>query len=266
MIQHSIAIYCVNYHSYDSLNNYFVSIDKAMEKVKDTISVTVLVADNSMPALPIDYKPQYFSLHIRPTNDNKGYFGAIGFLMKVFDPQDYNYSIISNVDVLLTDNFFLEFSNFKCDTAVGWVAPSIISESHHFDWNPQAMQRYSLYKLKVLRFLFKHPKLLQLKKKIFHEFKDIEKTSSGEIYAGHGSFIILSKEFFIRCGIIYYPVFLFEEEIYLAEECRKHGLKVFYYPQLKVLDIGGVSTGKIPSPQYCTHYINALDYIISNYY
>ncbi|MBO4718248.1 MAG: hypothetical protein J5658_00100 [Prevotella sp.] len=237
-----------------------------MEKVKDTISVTVLVADNSVPATHVDYQPQYFTLRILPTNDNKGYFGAIGFLMKEFDPQEYYYSIISNVDVLLTDNFFLKLSNFKCDTAVGWVAPSIYSERHQFDWNPQAMQRYSLRKLKILRFLFKHPQLLQLKKKIFHEFKDIKKHSSGDIYAGHGSFIILPKVYFIKCGIINYPVFLFEEEIYLAEECRKHGLKVVYYPQLKVLDIGGVSTGKIPSLQYCSHYIEALNYIISHYY
>lgn len=266
MTQYTLAIYCVNYHSYDSLNNYLISVDKSMEKVKDTISVTVLVADNSVPSTPVDYQPRFFSLHTIPTNDNKGYFGAIGFLMKVFDPQKYDYSIISNVDVLLTDNFFIELSIFKCDNAVGWVAPSIISESHHFDWNPQAIQRYSLRKLKILRFLFKHPKLLQLKKKLFYEIRDIKKNSMGDIYAGHGSFIILSKEYFIKCGIINYPVFLFEEEIYLAEECRKHHLTVLYYPQLKVFDIGGVSTGKMPSLQCCSHYVKALDYIISNYY
>ena len=231
MTQYTLAIYCVNYHSYDSLNNYLISVDKAMEKVKDTISVTVLVADNSVPSTPVDYQPRFFSLHTIPTNDNKGYFGAIGFLMKVFDPQKYDYSIISNVDVLLTDNFL-----------------------------------YSLRKLKILRFLFKHPKLLQLKKKLFYEIRDIKKNSMGDIYAGHGSFIILSKEYFIKCGIINYPVFLFEEEIYLAEECRKHHLTVLYYPQLKVLDIGGVSTGKMPSLQCCSHYVKALDYIISNYY
>ena len=32
----TIAIYCVNYHSYDSLGKYLESIDVAAEKAKET--------------------------------------------------------------------------------------------------------------------------------------------------------------------------------------------------------------------------------------
>ena len=41
------------------------------------------------------------------------------------------------------------------------------------------------------------------------------------IYAGHGSFIILTKAFFQNYSNIAYPMFLYGEEIYLAELIRE---------------------------------------------
>ena len=45
-----IAIYCVNYHSYDSLHDYLVSIDEAMQQAGDVVCLSVIVADNTAPA------------------------------------------------------------------------------------------------------------------------------------------------------------------------------------------------------------------------
>ena len=54
--------------------------------------------------------------------------------------------------------------------------------------------------------------------------------SPKDVYAGHGSFIILTKYYLSKVGIVNYPVFLFCEEIYLAEMCRINNLLVRYEP------------------------------------
>lgn len=262
-----VAIYCVNYHSYDSLNDYLDSIDVAVSRSSKSINLTVLIADNTTPFLSISYVPRHFSIHVIPTNENKGYFKAVRLLMEFMDPAGFDYAIVSNVDVLLSDDFFVELSSFvHAQSNIGWIAPEIYSKSLNFDFNPQAITRYSLRKLKALRFMFRYPWVLWLKQKLLHRYRKVKKRDSGQIYAGHGSFIILTNLFFQRCGIINYPQFLYGEEIYLAEVCRAYQLEVFYAPQIKVADIGRVSTRNIPSHQFCHYNHDAIDYIIKTFY
>ncbi len=261
----TIAIYCVTYHSYDSLNNYLLSIDQAIEAANE-VSVTVFVADNTMPAMAVHYTPQHFSLSIFPTGKNMGYFGAIRHAMLLENPFDFDYTIVSNVDVLLENDFFTSLAHHQTESETAWLAPTIWSRTLLFDFNPQTLNRYSLKKMKMLRLMFKFPILLWLKQKLLHTYHDVKMSQSGSIYAGHGSFIILTKEFFRRSGIINYPLFLYGEEIYLAEECRKNNLTVEYTPDIRIQDIGKVSTGKFTSKQYCRYNYLAIDYIINTYY
>lgn len=261
-----IAIYCINYHSYDCLKDYLSSIEVASKKAVQTAEIYVFVADNSIPSEGVDFRSPYFRLEVFPTGSNLGYFGAAEYVMSRVPPADFDYTIISNVDVLLTEKTFIELSEIPYDSTYGWIAPSLYSQTYHFDWNPQATKRYSVKKLKIMRFLFKHPLLLRLKQIILHKYRHIDTYPSGDIYAGHGSFIILTKSFFNKCGIIHYPIFLYFEELFLAETCRKNQLKVVYLPQIHVLDIGGTSTGRIPSETYCKYNYEGIDYIISNYY
>lgn len=262
----TIAIYCVNYHSYDRLNDYLLSIDTAAGQTGTNVKLSVFVADNTVPATTVDFRPQHFSLSVVAVGENKGYFGAVRFLMDTMSPLDYDYVIISNVDVLLADSFFVELTNLQIEESVGWIAPAILSQTLHFDFNPQAIQRYSLKKMKLLRLMFKYPRLLRLKQKILHQYRDVKPVSSGTIYAGHGSFIILTQAYFKKQKTISYPLFLYGEEIYLAETCRQHALEVRYVPKLEVQDIGKVSTGKFSSKIYCQYNYNAIDYLIKTFY
>lgn len=262
-----IAIFCVNYNSYDSLHQYLASIDKALEATQSPIELKVIVADNTSPALPVRYTPRHFTLNVLITGGNKGYFGAVRIAMQQVSPADFDYAIISNVDVLISIGFFTQLLESKLDTTtVGWIAPEIYSQSLGFDFNPQAIEPYSLKKLKALRLMFKYPWLLRVKQKLLYKYHDIKDVPSGPIYVGHGSFLILTKSFFIHCGIINYPIFLYGEEIYLAETCKRHHLQVVYEPAIKVIDIGRVSTGKILFRQYCKYNYKAIDYIIKTFY
>lgn len=261
-----IAIYCVNYHSHEKLEAYLQSADDAMKEVQGNVTLDVFVADNTVPAETISYHPQFFQLHLLATGANKGYFGAVRFAMQQYSPEEYDYAIISNVDVLLDNSFFAKLSEYKASEDTGWIAPQIYSHLEQRDRNPKILRRYAKRKLQILKIKFRFPLINSIYNHTLYKSKKYVSHERGEIYAGHGSFIILTKRFFEAVGIINYPVFLFCEEIYLAEQCQQHGLKVLYEPNLRVTDAEHASTGTFRWSSYCRYNYEALNYILERYY
>ncbi len=261
-----LAIYCVNYNSYDCLQGYLASIDKAMEAETSHIKLSVIVADNSMQIQPVDYTPRHFMLLVLTTGDNKGYFGAVRYAMQQHNPIDYDYVIISNVDVHLSENFFKRLLQKEISADTGWIAPQIYSHAEQRDRNPKILRRYTKRKLQVLKVKFCHPLIDWVYNHTLYRSKKFISHQPGEIYAGHGSFIILTRQYFQRCGIIDYPVFLFCEEIYLGEQCLHNNLTVHYCPDIKVTDMEHVSTGTFRRSRYCRYNYEALSHILKTYY
>jgi len=242
-----IAIFCVSYMSDKECNAYLASIDVAVKKATGTVRVDTFVARKTK-------------------EDNPGYFGAVKQLMEDVDVEKYDYTIISNVDLTIEADFFLKLADFDCPNDTGWIAPRIWSHSEERDRNPKILNRYSLKKLQILRLFYQFPILDTLYTRTFYRKKKYESHPAGETYAGHGSFIILTRSYFERCGKVNYPVFLFCEEIYLAEMCQTAGLKVVYCPSLKVDDSEHASTGKMSHRLYCHYNLEAMNYIINTFY
>ena len=87
-----------------------------------------------------------------------------------------------------------------------------------------------------------------------------------DIYAGHGSFMLLTRSFFRKYDKIEYPIFLFGEELYLAELVRKEGMRVRYMPNLKVEDNEHVSTSKMKKKFYFKCNTESIKYILETFY
>ena len=268
-----IAIYCVNYKSYRPLHRFLDSIAAAVARVNRTDSnseqaaIHVFLADNTEEHTEeISYRPSNFTLQIFPFHKNLGYFGAVGKMMSQESPDRYDFAIISNVDVSVSEDAIVQMLIAHTETDTGWIAPCIYSRKEGRDRNPKIMARYSKQKLKVLRFFFRHPWIYNLYTHSAYKSKKLISHSAGKVYAGHGSFIILTKEFFARCGSINYPIFLFCEEIYLAEQCIRHQLTVEYMPDIKVYDEEHASTGTFKRRRYCQFNYDAIDYILRTYY
>lgn len=264
-----IAIFCVVYNSYKELFAYLESIDNATFYAKDC-SVDVYVADNTdndFKDFTVD-KYNYINVKVYPFHQNLGYFGAIKKMMEKEEYTKYDYIIISNVDMTLRQNTLQVLINNSYPTDTGWIASSIISKRTGLDMNPRVINRYSAKKLEIMKWLYKHPLAYQFYLYTFHKLKQsrISTFEPGFIYAGHGSFIILTKEYFFKCGIIDYPVFLYCEEIYIAEKCLRNNLKVIYDTSIRVDDIGRISTGKAPQSTYYKWNIEGLTYILDKYY
>ena len=261
------AIYCVVYQTYKELYKYLDSIRQALSKT-DQFEVSVFIADNTIEDYQQISEEESSTMHIHvfPFHENHGYFGSIRKMMQATAVEDFSYVIISNVDVSLNESFFTQLNACTVPENTGWIAPAIISTKDSCDLNPQATIRYTMQKLKILKFLYDHPLIMWIYENSIYRIKRHTKHSTGRIYAGHGSFIILTHEFIKRCGIINYPPFLYCEEIYLGELCRLHHLVVNYQPTIIINDIGGVSTGRLKRKDYYQYNSKATQYIIDTFY
>ena len=242
-----IAIYCVSYHSDKERDEYLASVERAARKAGAQVSVDTFVANNT-------------------DEDNPGYFGAVKRLMQAHAPADYDYAIISNVDLTMEETFLEKLANYDCAADTGWIAPRIWSQQEDRDLNPKIVNRYSRKKLRLLKTMHRFPLLHYIYSRTLYYRKRAQTIDTGNIYAGHGSFIILTKAFISKCGIIDYPVFLFCEEIYLAERCREAGLKVVHAPELQIIDNEHISTGKMPVSTYSRLNFKAVSYILKRFY
>lgn len=263
-------ILCVTYHSYDELRRYISTVDTAAQKVADHWTVDVCVADNTDADIQdISLQTSAIShVKVHPFHENLGYFGAVQRAMaEVTEIQDYDFVAISNVDLEMPEDFFLQLDRLCVADNVGWVANAILSGLENRDRNPKIMQRYSAKRLRQLRFLFKYPVLHYLYQRTLYLRKRAHaQRPAMDIYAGHGSFILLTQAFVRQHPQLHYPIFLFCEEIYLAELCRNAGLTVRYEPSLVIRDTEHCSTGKMRKAFYYKCNYDAVDHILRTYY
>lgn len=266
----SLAIYCVNYASYTELHSYLLSIEQAAAAAVNQIKVHVYISDNTETQIEAIETKCYITISVRvfPLHKNLGYLGAIQHMMHVTDVMAYDYIAISNVDLIVAEDAFKILSNLQIDNNIGWIAPKLFSSKLNYDRNPAVMSRYTSKQLSMLRFMFQHPYINYIYKHTFYKRKKIRKPykNGTRIYAGHGSFMLLSKEYFKRCGIPEYKTFLFCEELYIAEKCRQNNLLVVYFPEISLYDIEHVSVSKLHKPSYYQYNSESLSFILKTFY
>lgn len=248
-----IAIVCVNYNSYESLSCYLDSLDKASHASKGVADVQVYVADNSTKKKDIDIvKYKNIGIHINGY-DNLGYLGGAFEMinsMNYNERDSYDYIAISNVDVTIKEDFFLQLVELNHPDDLAWVAPSIFFERLNKVGSEEWDERPSVKKIKFYDILYSHPTLYHLYW-LASRFKmradNNVRRDERYIYSGYGSFMLFTKDFIVKQDKWCYEPFLFGEEIFFAEMARIYNMKVLYAPQLRINDIGKVSTGKIAS-------------------
>lgn len=249
----NIAIICVNYNSHSALLDYLHSIEKAYLKNNQKDNLSIYIADNSCKKQPIKDSFSYNLIHLY-SGKNIGYFGGVQFIIKKakIELKEYDYIIVSNVDLKLSENFFVQLSSYKFEDRIGCVAPSIYSLKEKRDRNPKLITRPSKKKLVFQKLLYKYPILDMLYVKLLYSKrrKKFQNHSEGFIYAAHGSFFIFTNQFSDFLQKMKYPCFLFGEEIYLAENLSKLTLSTYYQPNIRVYDLDHVSTGKMKSRLY----------------
>lgn len=264
-----ILVIPVNFNTYDSLHNYLTSFQSALSGLAQELTLDIYIADNSTEVTDINIKNYTFNSIRISQQGNLGYLGgASNIINKLVNPLDYDAVIISNVDLGVSNDFFLNLIKVLKSETAGWIAPKIWSSEEQRDRNPKIEHRYTKRRMHLLRILWKYPLLHKLYVATVYKRKKIKSIPSSikDIYAGHGSFIILTKCYFEKNRYINYPVFLFGEEIYLAEMCRNSNIKVTYIPSLIIYDSEHISTSKMKSKFYYKCNLEAIKYCLNTFY
>jgi GT2 family glycosyltransferase len=229
--------------------------------------LTVVVADNSPSESELDSVRQAYCdcpcVRFERMPGNLGYFGAAHLALNtVWKDRLPDWVIVSNTDVRLPQSdFFSRIAELPARTGV--VAPRIVSGRTGLDQNPFLRRRPSGFRLMltrcILRVAFLHwlfEAQAFLKRAIRRRLRGRRQQSAAnpiKIYAPHGSFILFSNEYFRRGGSLNCGAFLYAEEIFVAEICRRIGVEVTYQPSLDVLHDEHVSTRDNPAVRRFQH-------------
>ena len=214
---------------------------------------------------------------------NAGYFGAAkAGLDRFLDRQGVlpDWIIVCNHDVLIEDeDFFLRL--FAQDpSSAGVIAPRIQSLPNRVDQNPFMRRRPGRLRWAFLRLCFSSYKAAAIwdwLSRMNLALKSYRKTHSRKpvgnhnakqerIYAPHGSFLIFSRRYLQAGGVLDQNLFLYGEEITVAETCRSLGLPVMYEPSLCVLHNEHTSIGRRISRFSYECQKKALQYLTSRYF
>lgn len=181
---------------------------------------------------------------------NLGYFGAARWGFKTIGSPKDSWVVVSNTDLTFSSPHFVSSIATREDPQVGVIAPQIISDRTGLNQNPHLIVRPSARLLRRRWLLLSHPVIAQItilgaaiKAQLRRIRNRIQSTSLDtstremEIYAPHGSCIVISPNYFEHGGCLEHPAFLFAEEISLAEDCRRFDLKIIYDPSLRITHV-----------------------------
>lgn len=170
--------------------------------------------------------------------ENKGYgTGNNRGIEYAVEHYTFDFLVVSNPDTIICDLDFQYLSTLKC----GVVGPKIITSTGK-NQNPFYVDK-KIFPVAEYRFLANRNKIgyysilaiNKLKKMAFFAGMRARKIHEKKVYAVHGSFIIFSCTALKKLGKIFdEKIFLFCEEMVLAEEIKRKGIDAYYTERIKI--------------------------------
>ena len=202
---------------------------------------------------------------------NLGYFGGARYGKEWLDREGTGFDalIVSNVDLTFETAGMAEIIRSYGDGETGVLAPAILEDGK--DINPYKLERMNR-KQQRRRILYLRCPALQkpvdmirkIRKKQIQENR--EYPDGMKIYMGYGACMIFLEKYFASGCDLNLPLFLYGEEPYVSEMCLRHGLSIRYAPKIRILNIGHVSMGSIPSRTMRKYMIESAKYCIREFY
>jgi len=280
-LKNRVLVVTVNYKSALTTLEFLDSLSRA----NGFSEVAVVVADNSSGEEDLSGVRQAIAqlpnVELLVSAVNRGYFGAAKFTLDHYLAQGRalpDWVIVCNHDIVIEDERFFE-KLFACDPAmVGVLAPRIIIPSQAVEQNPFMKKRPGWWRRFTMRlYSFAYPlgvtwDWLSRQKKALRSrmpswISRPERNGGRQsIYAAHGAFMIFSRSFFEGGGKLDDQLFLFGEEIAVAETCRSLDLPIIYEPSLSVHHNEHQSVGNGMSRRIYGYHRAAVQHVLSKYF
>lgn len=245
----SIHLIAVNYHSYGLVERFLRSADAAAARCKD-FRVTVTIADNDAQELWQAPELEHIECNVEAIKENVGYLGAA---QRIWNKdgnnisEEYDYVCISNVDLELAPDFFEVLYNYETPHNCGWIVPDIFTPAAHSHENPFMATRPTRTNFIIWKIIYSSMTVYRLYNHLSAWRKrNARRVDKGcVIYAGHGSFMLFTSFFAKQNPEINFPGFMYGEELFFAELVRRCGAITVYAPELRISNVGKVSTGAV---------------------
>jgi GT2 family glycosyltransferase len=255
-----IQLVFANYHCADAIAQAIVS---ALGPVP-AAGIDVVVVDNAGPGFNPAVLPDAAASRVRVLRPgaNAGYFGAIRLAYETLKDESLRFRILCNPD--------LEFVQPECLQLLGAltlpprcavVAPRIISGLTGADQNPYLVKPPSDALVRRWRWVYRNLMLYQANDWASWVKSHLRRTRvSGQaggavdsvpagqlIHAPHGAMIIFSEAFLQETAALSKVPFLYAEELFIGEICRREQWAVWYEPSLVVRHREHATTGLLAS-------------------
>jgi len=276
------VVITVNYKSADAALTFLAGL----ERTKAFPEIELIIVDNSpgeedLPSMRAAVT-KYANAELVESPSNRGYFGAARFAFDHYLEQGNglpNWVIVCNPDIQIEDKEF--FSKLFCQDprAVGVIAPRIEALPGRVDQNPFMRRRPGRLRWAQLRFVSSNYGVAAVWDWLWRRKSEFrawaakrprvsflnDNASRESVYAAHGSFFIFSRRYFEAGGFLDGNLFLYGEEISVAEICRSLDLPVVYEPSLRVLHKEHQSTGKVLNRFTYECQKKAMKYVTTRY-
>ncbi len=272
----------VHYRSVDSA----VALLKSVEQVPKYSDLYVILVDNSSEEEHVatlqSVMAEASNGELLECGGNLGYFGAARFSLEHYLAREHelpDWVIVCNHDVVIQDRDLFAKLFAHDPSSVGVIAPRIQILGSGMDQNPFMRDRPGRFRWWVYRFAKSAYSVAVVwdwigrLKRAWKSAVAMQDTApaltpdreSEPIYAAHGSFFIFSRQYFEKGGYLDGDLFLYGEEISVAEICRSLNLPILYQPSLLVLHDEHQSTGKVISRISYQRERDALRYVTDRY-
>lgn len=267
MCKIAVAVIC-----YDNEKEVLKFADK-LSKQKECEKIVLLVTCNkctNVKKLIDSLNKIKISSRVFDPGKNLGYLHGCLYGFKSYN-EEYEWAVISNTDIdFVSDTFFSKFLDSHYDSQIGCIGPDITLKVTGKHQNPFALSRPGKALMKFRKVVYAnyvlyslYYKLSDLKSKISHV--ETQK-KSGYVYGVHGSVIILRKECtdkFLEDDI---QIFMYGEELYVAERLKENQLLSYYDMDLKIIHNENQVTGKIASRRKQKWCSQSLNFLVERYW
>jgi hypothetical protein len=249
----SIQLIFANYHCATEITECITILFSNCKNV----SLDILVINNGGPvfdAASIEL-PSGSSLTCISPNKNSGYFGALRMAMKVNHLANLKYRILCNPDIEFRDaDFFTRLTALTQQPNNAVIAPAVFSTRTGLDQNPFLRLPPSAALLLRWRFVYTSWLTYILNdyasslRSLFKKLSDPARQElAGPIHAPHGALIVFTENFLQQAKQLNQVPFLFGEELFIGEICRRDKWVINYEPSLVVWHREHATTGILNS-------------------
>lgn len=242
MTKYKYVFVVLVYKNIDVLRDFFKSLKISGYKVVVVNSYYDEVSMKDCQNVASTYRADFISI------ENKGYgYGNNVGAKYAIEHYEYDFLILSNSDIHVNAIDALDYLyNDMAVIAPYTHLPNGKVQNPNIPWRISGLFR--LLKMaydKESRLMLMLPHIMtRLSRELFRIYRLIVRRDFYKIYSCHGSFIVFTE----KASKTLFPffderMFLYNEELYLAENCRRNGVSIYYCPKIDVLHLEGASSG-----------------------